>query len=82
MESELSPRAVPLVPLSLLQRLVILDRGTNQRLQIPCIDTEVSGVDRIQNDTASYSQLESVEFRFPLDISAGQFLHFIVSQRM
>ncbi|KAI6184287.1 hypothetical protein M3Y97_00579800 [Aphelenchoides bicaudatus] len=81
MESELSPKAVPLVPLSLLQKMVFLDRTTNQRIQVPCIDSEVSGVDRIENDTSSYSQLETVEFRFPLDISAGQFLHFIVSQQ-
>lgn len=81
LESELSPKAVPQIPLSLMPRVVLFDRGSGERLQIQNIDQEVSGVDRIKNDSASYTQLDLVEFQFPLDVTSGQFLHFILAQR-
>ncbi|KAI6227853.1 hypothetical protein M3Y95_00560300 [Aphelenchoides besseyi] len=78
LESDLSPKIVPRIPLSMLRRVVMIDRHSDIQLQTMGIDADVSGVDLQANDTATYTVLDSVEFQYSLDPSGGHFVHFLV----
>lgn len=58
-----------------------MDRASSQRVLVDAFDGEVSGADRVLNDTAAFGRLDFVQFERPLDPLAGRFLHFVLARR-
>ncbi|CAD5212638.1 unnamed protein product [Bursaphelenchus okinawaensis] len=80
LEAQLSPEYVPQIPFTLLRSIVLLDQKSGQRVIVEEFDGEVSGVDRVPNDTASYDRLDFVQFEREIDPNAGRFLHFLLAR--
>uniref|UniRef100_A0A1I7SV04 Transferrin-like domain-containing protein n=1 Tax=Bursaphelenchus xylophilus TaxID=6326 RepID=A0A1I7SV04_BURXY len=80
LEAQISPQFVPQIPFTILRSAVLLDQKSGQRVIVEEFDGEISGADRVVNDSASYDRLDFVQFEREIDPNAGRFLHFLVAR--